>query len=100
VPLDTLVEAPFVFALAFGLSLILNSTVVKLIGLLGGSLLLVFAFLQFLQASHQVDLDSVWGHGRGAMHLCRRRRSLSRADGYARVDGGDLRKRWEKREEV
>jgi threonine/homoserine/homoserine lactone efflux protein len=54
----TIVEAPFVFGLALGLSTILNPASIKLIGILGGSVLLIFAIVQFLQASHRVELDS------------------------------------------
>ncbi|MBO0888739.1 LysE family transporter [Candidatus Bathyarchaeota archaeon] len=54
----TIVEAPLVFGLALGLSALLNPTTVKLIGILGGSVLLIFAAVQFLQASHKVDVDS------------------------------------------
>jgi len=54
----TIVEAPFVFGLALGLSALLNPTSVKLIGILGRSVLLIFAAVQFLQASHRVDIDS------------------------------------------
>jgi threonine/homoserine/homoserine lactone efflux protein len=53
-----MVEAPLVFGLALGLSAILNSATVRLIGILGGCVLLVFAFLQFLQAKRKLDLDS------------------------------------------
>jgi threonine/homoserine/homoserine lactone efflux protein len=54
----TIVEAPIVFGLAFGLSALLNPTSVKLIGFLGGSVLLIFAAIQFLQAYHKFDIDS------------------------------------------
>jgi threonine/homoserine/homoserine lactone efflux protein len=54
----TIVEAPLVFGLALGLSALLNRTSVKLIGILGGSVLLMFAAVQFLNASHKVDIDS------------------------------------------
>jgi threonine/homoserine/homoserine lactone efflux protein len=54
----TIVEAPLVFGLALGLSTILNPASVKLIGFLGGSVMLVFAIVQFLEASRRVDLDS------------------------------------------
>jgi threonine/homoserine/homoserine lactone efflux protein len=54
----TIVEAPLVFGLALGLSAILNSATVRLIGILGGCVLLGFAFLQFLEARHKPDLDS------------------------------------------
>jgi len=30
---------------------------VELIGVIGGSVLLIFAILQFVQASHKVDID-------------------------------------------
>ncbi len=53
----TIVEAPLVFGLALGLSTFLSPTSVKLIGILGGSVLLIFAMIQFLQASHRVDID-------------------------------------------
>lgn len=53
----TLVEAPLVFLLAIGLSALLNETSVRLIGVLGGIVLLVFAGLQFLEASHAIKLD-------------------------------------------
>jgi threonine/homoserine/homoserine lactone efflux protein len=54
----TIVEAPLVFGLALSLSALLNPTTLKLIGILGGSVLLIFAAVQFLQASHKVDVDS------------------------------------------
>lgn len=53
----TIVEAPLVFALAVGLSALLNSTLVNLVGLLGGTVLLAFAFLQFRQAYHTISMD-------------------------------------------
>jgi threonine/homoserine/homoserine lactone efflux protein len=54
----TIVEAPLVFGLGLGLSTILNSVTVRLIGILGGCVLLVFAFLQFRQARRKLDLDA------------------------------------------
>ena len=54
----TVVEAPLVFGLAFGLSAILNSTSLRLIALLGGSVLVAFAAIQFRQAAHVVDIDA------------------------------------------
>jgi len=54
----TIVEAPLVFGFSLGLALLLNPASLKVIGILGGSVLLVFAFLQFLQASRKVDMSS------------------------------------------
>ncbi len=34
-----------------------DPTSVELIGVIGGSVLLIFAILQFVQASHKVDMD-------------------------------------------
>lgn len=53
----TIVEAPLVFGLAIGLSAVLNSTSVRVIAIIGGSVLLVFAAVQFTQASHKIELD-------------------------------------------
>jgi threonine/homoserine/homoserine lactone efflux protein len=54
----TIVEAPLVFGLALGLSAVLSATSVRLIGIIGGSVLLIFAALQFLQASRKVNMES------------------------------------------
>ena len=53
----TIVEAPLVFGLAFGLSAFVNPTSVRLIGVLGGTVLLIFATIQFLQASREIQVD-------------------------------------------
>ena len=54
----TIVEAPLVFGLALGLSALLNPASVKLIGILGGIVLLIFAGLQLVQSSRKADVDS------------------------------------------
>ena len=54
----TIVEAPLVFGLTVGLAAILNSVSVRVIGLLGATILLFFAALQFRQASRKVDLNT------------------------------------------
>lgn len=53
----TIVEAPLVFGLALGLSAVLNPTSVRIIAIIGGSVLLVFAAVQFIQAAHNIELD-------------------------------------------
>lgn len=53
----TIVEAPLVLGLAVGLATIVNSTSLRGIGLIGGSVLLFFAVLQFRQASHRIDMN-------------------------------------------
>ena len=53
----TIVEAPLVFGLALGLSEVLNPTSVRVIAIIGGSVLLVFATAQFIQASNKIGLD-------------------------------------------
>lgn len=53
----TIVEAPLVFGLAFGLSVLVNSTFVRLIGIIGGIVLLILATMQFLQASREIEVD-------------------------------------------
>ena len=67
----TLVEAPLVFGLALGLSAVLNPTIVRFIAIIGGSVLLVFAAAQFVQASHPIELDrnlpSFWQKQPGAV---------------------------------
>ncbi len=54
----TIVEAPLVFGLSLGLAILLNPASLKFIGILGGSVLLVFAMLQFSQASRRVNMNS------------------------------------------
>ncbi len=54
----TIVEAPLVFGLTVGLAATLNSVSLRVIGLLGGVVLLFFAVLQFRQASRKVDLNT------------------------------------------
>ena len=54
----TIVEAPLVFGLTVGLAAILNQVSLRVIGLLGGTVLLFFAVLQFRQASRKVDLNT------------------------------------------
>ena len=53
----TIVEAPLVFGLAFGLSVVVNSGSVRLIGIIGGTVLLIFAAIQFFQASREITVD-------------------------------------------
>ncbi len=53
----TIVEAPLVFSLALGLSTFVNPTSVRLIEFSGGSMLLIFAGVQFLQASRRIEID-------------------------------------------
>ena len=53
----TVVEAPLVFGLALGLSALVNSTFVRLIGIIGGIVLLILATIQFLQASREIEVD-------------------------------------------
>jgi threonine/homoserine/homoserine lactone efflux protein len=54
----TIVEAPLVALLTIGLATTLNFTSLKVIGLLGGAVLLFFAILQFRQASHKIGLNT------------------------------------------
>ncbi len=53
-----IVEAPLAFGLALGLSTLVNLTLVKFIAILGGSVLLIFASVQFLHASRRIEIDS------------------------------------------
>lgn len=53
----TIVEGPLVFGLAVGLSALLNTTTLRLIGILGGSVLLLFSSIQFIQISHKFKVD-------------------------------------------
>ena len=52
----TIVEAPLVFGLSLGLSTLLSPTSVRIIAIIGGSALLVFAASQFVQASRNIEL--------------------------------------------
>lgn len=54
----TIVEAPLVLGLAVGLSAFLSPTSIRVIGIVGGSVLLVFAAAQFLQAKRGIMIDS------------------------------------------
>lgn len=55
----TIFEAPLVFGLAIGLSTLLTPSIAKLIGIPGGSMLLVFGSLQVYQAATKKALGSV-----------------------------------------
>ncbi len=54
----TLVEAPLVLGLSLGLSFLLNPTSLRFIAAIGGSVLLIFAALQFFQALRKVEVNS------------------------------------------
>lgn len=54
----TIVEAPLVIGLAIGLSTFLSPISVRVIGFVGGIVLLVFAVAQFLQASRTPMMNS------------------------------------------
>ncbi len=54
----TIVEAPLVLGLSLGLAILLNPASLRLIAVVGGSVLLIFAILQFRQASRNVEVNS------------------------------------------
>ncbi len=53
----TIVEAPLVLGLSLGLAILLNPTSLRFIAVVGGSVLLIFALLQFRQASHKIQVN-------------------------------------------
>jgi threonine/homoserine/homoserine lactone efflux protein len=55
----TIVEAPLVFGLAIGFAAFVNPVSLRLVGILGGSVLFLFAIMQFRQASHKIEPNRI-----------------------------------------